>query len=113
MTAGEARAMGQGDVLVTVVTPERAPLALFGEEASAAVAEELRWGGVAVRTGVVAHVDGGLVLEPGGERLDVQRVVAVPRIVGPALDGLPADEEGFILAGGDARVAGTEQTWAA
>src|SRR4029453_17586346 len=36
MTAGEARAMGQDDVRIIVVTPEHAPLSLFGEEASAA-----------------------------------------------------------------------------
>src|SRR5215203_346602 len=37
MTAGEAEEMGRSDVQVTVVTPERTPLALFGEEAGAAV----------------------------------------------------------------------------
>src|SRR4051794_5757828 len=51
MTAGEARAMGQEDVSVTVVTPERAALSLFGEEPSAAGARGLRWGGVGLRTG--------------------------------------------------------------
>ena len=65
-------------------------------------------------TGAVARGGGGgLVLEPSGDRLDVQRVFAVPRIVGPALDGLAADEEGFIVAGDDGRVEGTERTWAA
>ena len=83
--------MGQDDVSITVVTPEHAPLWLFGDEASEAVAEELRWAGVALHTGVVARKDGdGLVLEPSGERLDVQRVFSVPRIVGPAIDGSPS-----------------------
>ncbi len=115
MTAGEARAMGQSDVEVTVVTPEREPLTLFGEQATAAVAEELEAAGVALRAGVVARAadGGGLRLEPGGERLDVQRVLAIPRIVGPAIDGLPCDEEGFVLVGDDGRVQGTERTWAA
>jgi sulfide:quinone oxidoreductase len=114
MTAGEAKAMGHDDVAVTVVTPERTPLALFGEQAGAAVEEELAAAGVAVRTGVAAKVaDGELVLEPGGERLDVQRTFAVPRLTGPAIPGLPADEEGFILAGDDGRVQGCERTWAA
>jgi sulfide:quinone oxidoreductase len=115
MTAGEARAMGQSDVSVTVVTPERIPLTLFGEQAGEALAEELRSAGVDLRTGAVARQaeGGGLVLEPGGERLDVQRAFAIPRIVGPALDGLACDEEGFILAGEDGRVQGTERTWAA
>ena len=114
MTAGEARAMGHDDVTVTVVTPERTPLSLFGDEAGAAVAEELQAAGVDLRTGVVATIEGdGLVLEPGGERLEAQRVFAVPRLVGPAVDGLPEDEEGFILTGDDGRVQGSERIWAA
>jgi sulfide:quinone oxidoreductase len=114
MTAGEAREMGHNDVVVTVVTPERTPLSLFGEEAGTAVAEELRWAGVDVRTGVVARPDdGGLVLEPGGERLEVQRVLAVPRILGPGTEGVPVDEEGFIRTDDDGLVEGCERTWAA
>ena len=114
MTAGEAREMGHADFQVTVVTPEHTPLSLFGDQASEAVAEELRWAGVDVRTGAVAQsVSGGLRLEPTGERLDVQRVFAVPRILGPAIDGVPADDEGFIRAGDDALVEGHERTWAA
>jgi sulfide:quinone oxidoreductase len=114
MTAGEARAMGQDDVEVTVVTPEHEPISLFGEEASAAIADELRSAGVGLKTGVVARVErGGLALEPVGEHLDVQRVFAVPRLLGPDLDGLPADDEGFILADNTARVDGCERTWAA
>jgi sulfide:quinone oxidoreductase len=114
MTAGEAREMGQDDVSITVVTPEHTPLSLFGEQASDALAGELRWAGVDVRTGVVARKEGdGLVLEPSGERLDVQRVFAVPRLVGPAIDGLALDDEGFIVADDEARVEGAERTWAA
>ena len=114
MTAGEVRAMGQDDVRITVVTPEHAPLSLFGDEASAAVADELRLAGVDLRTGVVARrSQGGLLLEPGDELLDVQRMYAVPRLLGPALEGLPHDEEGFILAGDDSLVQGATRTWAA
>jgi sulfide:quinone oxidoreductase len=114
MTAGEAREMGQDDLRVTVVTPERAPLSLFGEEIGEAVAEELRWAGVELRTGVVARRDAGsLILEPTGDRLEVQRVYAVPRIVGAGIDGLPADEEGFVAVDDDGLVDGCERTWAA
>jgi len=114
MTAGEAREMGQDDVQVTVVTPEQTPLALFGEEAGEAVAEELRWAGVDLRAGVVARkAPSGLLLEPEGEQLDVQRVYAVPRLLGPDLEGVPSDEEGFILADDDGLVEGCERTWAA
>ena len=103
MTAGEAKAMGQDDVQVTVVTPEREPLTLFGERAAAAVAEELRWAGVDLVTDTVAR--DGVV--------DAQRVFAVPRIVGPALPGLESDEEGFIVTRDDGRVRGARHTWAA
>ena len=114
MTAGQAKGMGHDDVTVTVVTPERRALSLFGDEASEAVAEELRKAGVELKTGAVARRDGSaLVLEPSGERLDTQRVFAIPRLLGPGLEGLPADEEGFIVAGDDARVEGCERTWAA
>ena len=114
MTAGEARAMGQDDVVVTVVTPEHAPLSLFGEEASAAVAEELADAGIELKTGVVGRVEpGGLALEPGGEHLVTQRVFAVPRVLGPGLEGLPSDDERFILADDTAQVDGCERTWAA
>ena len=73
MTVGEAREMGQEDVHVIVVTPEHAPLSLFGEDASRAVAEELQWAGIELRTGTVVQ---------NASELDVQRVFAVPRIVG-------------------------------
>jgi sulfide:quinone oxidoreductase len=103
MTVGEAREMGQ-DVKVAIVTPERAPLALFGPEASTAVGEELRWAGIELELGVVVQ---------NASELDYQRVFAVPRIVGPIVDGLAMDDEGFIVAGDDGLVAGCERTWAA
>jgi sulfide:quinone oxidoreductase len=114
MTAGEAREMGQDDVKVTIVTPEHEPLSLFGEPAARALADELRWAGIDVITGVVARGGGdGVRLEPGGDRLDVQRLFAVPRLLGPALEGLAADEEGFVVTGDDGRVEGAERIWAA
>lgn len=103
MTVGEAREMGQ-DVRVAVVTPERAPLSLFGAQASAAAGEELRWAGIELETGVVVQ---------NASEVDYQRVFAVPRIVGPVIDGLAMDEEGFVVAGDDGLVEGCERTWAA
>ncbi len=114
MTAGEAKEMGQEDVQITVVTPEHSPLSLFGEVAGRAVADELKAAGVALRTGVVARrAEHGLTLEPRGGRLDVERVFAVPRVLGPAIKGVPGDEEGFVLADDHALVEGCERTWAA
>ena len=107
--------MGHDDVEVTVVTPERAPLSLFGDEASEAVAEELRNAGVELETGAVARRDGdGLVLEPGGERLDVQRVFAVPRHPRPgARRARRPTRKASSSPATTARVEGCERTWAA
>ena len=114
MTAGEAAAMGQDDVEVTIVTPEHAPLSLFGDEVSAAIAEELEAAGVRLRTGVVGAMAGKtLTLQPGGEQLDAQRVFSVPRLLGPAIQGLPADDEGFVRVDDMGRVLGADRTWAA
>jgi sulfide:quinone oxidoreductase len=114
LTAGEARALGHDDVRITVVTPERSALSLFGPEAGEIVAGELDRAGVQLITGAVARrAKDGLVLEPSGDHLDVQRVVAVPRLLGPAIEGLAADDEGFLLTGEDGRVRGAERTWAA
>ena len=102
MTAREAGGMAPGDVAISVVTPEERPLALFGEAASAALAEELDRAGVRLVTGAA-----------GDAQVDAQRTIAVPRVIGPALEGLPADEEGFARTGEDGRVEGLERTWAA
>ena len=114
MTARETRSMGRDDVEITLITPESAPLALFGRAASGALADELAAAGIRVRTGVIARGDGGnLVLEPSGEPFAADRIFAIPRLVGPRIAGVPADDAGFVIAGDDARVDGCERTWAA
>jgi sulfide:quinone oxidoreductase len=111
MTAWEARGMG-ADVGVTIYTPEDAPLALFGAAASRALSAELDEVGVRVVTGVSAE-DGDRGLLVGGRPLESQRSVALPRAVGPALPGLPADDSGFIPADRYGRVTGAGGVWVA
>ena len=102
MTAWEARGMG-ADVDVTIYTPEDAPLALFGTAASEALRAELDEVGVRIVTGArVEDAERGLVV--GGRPLASQRAVSLPRAVGPALPGLPADDSGFIPADGHGKV---------
>jgi sulfide:quinone oxidoreductase len=118
MTAHDARGMGADDVTVTVVTPEARPLAVFGDRASAALGEELERAGVRLVAGTVADprpaAGGTEVARPdGGEPIVAQRTVAIPRVLGPALEGLPSDDEGFVLVDDDGRVRGHERTWAA
>ena len=84
LTAREVFSMGIDGLHVTVVSPEEAPLALFGPAASHAVAELLSQAGITFRGGVHASVeDADLRLRPGDEVLTGHRVVTVPVLEGP------------------------------
>lgn len=109
LTRRQATSMGV-DPEITVVTPEAAPLAVFGRAASAKVAELLDEAGIEVRTGVHASVgpSGRIGLEPGEEALEPQRVVALPLIDGPRIAGLPHDQDGFVPIDEFARVLDVE-----
>ncbi|HET6690352.1 MAG TPA: FAD-dependent oxidoreductase, partial [Miltoncostaeaceae bacterium] len=89
MTAWQAWGMGHEDVNVTVYTHEDAPLGLFGTRATAALRHDLEEAGVEAETGVFVAEDpqapGHLILHPGERMLDAERVVALPRAVGPRL----------------------------
>ena len=102
---------------ITIVTPEVAPLAVFGPRASAAVKDELRAAGIGFHGCAYADVEKGnaatVVLHPGMRRIDVDRVVALPRLVGRAPDGVPADSGGFLPVDEHGRVRGTDGIWAA
>ena len=56
---------------------------------------------------------GRLVLHPGERTLDAERVVALPRAVGPGLPGLPANARGFIPTDLHGRVPDVDAVWAA
>lgn len=92
---------------IRVVTAEERPLAAFAGAAGDRVLRTLARAGVFVRAGaaVRAFQWGRLELEDG-EALPADRVVALPRLDGPAIEGLPCDEDGFVLCGPEGRVAG-------
>ena len=102
MTAWDARDMGQDDVEITVVTPEPAPLAMFGEQASDSLRRDLEEAGVIVHTRVGA-----------GESLPGRRAIALPRAAARPIAGLPCDERGFVRADAHGRVPGLDGVWAA
>lgn len=103
------------DVHLVIVTPEPDPLIVFGRLASDAVSSLLATRGVEVRTSVRAQEgpDGAIVLGPSGERLDAGAVVALPELLGPAIPGLPADQQGFLPIDEHARVQGLDGIYAA
>jgi hypothetical protein len=71
--------------------------------------------GIAVETAVHAHQESvsEIVLTPGGRRIAVADVIALPAMAGPAIDGLPGDEGGFIPIDGHARIVGVDDVDAA
>lgn len=114
MLAGRAYETGQSPRLV-LVTPEEAPLALFGQEASRAVAARLADAGVDVRTGVHGDVSrrGTVELHPGADVVAVDRIVSLPRAEGPAIAGLSHDAQGFLTIDRHGRVEGADGVYAA
>jgi sulfide:quinone oxidoreductase len=107
--------LGIGDLELLLVTPETAPLALFGRLASDAVTELLRARGIRVLTGAYAREGqrGELVLSPSHEVLEAAAVIALPLLDGPRVRGLPWDEDGFIRVDDRLRVEGVDDVYAA
>ncbi len=103
------------DVELTLVTAEQSPLALFGEEVSHDVERLLASAGIAVKCRADAEMPrcNALRLHPSGELLEVDRVVTVPVLDGPAIAGLPHDAAGFLPVDAHGRVAGAPGVYAA
>ncbi len=88
---------GEIDVELTIITAETGPLAVFGDAVSAAVTEILQRAAIAIIAGAeVTESAGELILRPGGQSLRFDRVLALPRLRGPGIEGLPADADGFL-----------------
>jgi sulfide:quinone oxidoreductase len=114
MTAGRAYD-ADVDVEITIVTSEESPLAIFGASASAAVAERLASAGIRSVNSSYVEVprSGEVVINPGDEHLDVDRVIALPELCGPGLRGIPLGERGFVPVDQHCRVRGVEHIYAA
>ena len=114
MTMSRAYEMGM-KLSATVVTPEDAPLGLFGLGASQGVAELLREAGIETIASAYAEVPrwDTVIVNPGERRLEVDRVIALPELYGPAVRGLPAAEHGFIPVDVHGQVRGVERVYAA
>jgi sulfide:quinone oxidoreductase len=102
------------DVEIGLVTPEEAPLRLFGPEASDAVRDLLEERGIALHARAYpAEARDGELLLAGGGIIPADRVVALPRLQGPRIAGLPQTFEGFVPVDEHGRVAGLENVYAA
>jgi len=114
MTATHVAERGLDGVRLTLVTPEQQPLELFGMAASQTVRELLDERGIELHVSryPVRFEDGQLSLVPD-ETLFAERVVSLPSVLGPQLDGLPADADGFIPVDLHGLVQGEQDVYAA
>ena len=99
---------------LTVVTPEEAPLQVFGNEVSAKLSQLLSDRGIAVRTGAhISKFDQGRLSIAPGEDLEADAVVSLPRMEGREIDGVEHDRNGFIGVDAHCRVPGMKNVFAA
>jgi sulfide:quinone oxidoreductase len=103
------------DVKLTIVTPERAPLGIFGRRACGVVDHLLHEAGIALLTATSVHEvrNGAALTHDGDTVVRAARVVALARLVGPAIPGLPVDSDGFVQVDDHGRVRDTPGVWAA
>jgi sulfide:quinone oxidoreductase len=84
-------------VEIVLATPEDRPLGLFGSAASEAVARLLDARGIGLETATVARSwEDGVLRLAGGATLAADAVVALPRLEGQRIPGLPQDRSGFV-----------------
>ncbi|HEY7622452.1 MAG TPA: FAD-dependent oxidoreductase [Solirubrobacteraceae bacterium] len=113
MSAADLRSRG-ADTTVALVTPEQTPLAAFGASASESTAAEIADREIELITGadpVVAR-DGALELRDG-RHIEAECVIALPRLFGRRIEGIPHDAEDFIVVDEHCRVVGLSHVYAA
>jgi sulfide:quinone oxidoreductase len=105
----------QTDLSVTVLTPERSPLAIFGNDVSLALSRLLAERKIEVVTSACCEVTAArtIQIDQSGRSLQADRIIALPELRGPAIIGLPSDNNGFIPIDAYAAILGVEHVWAA
>jgi sulfide:quinone oxidoreductase len=105
----------QTELSITVLTPEPTPLASFGPRVSLALARLLADRKIDLLTSAHCEIPqtNTILIQPGDRSLEVDRIVALPELRGPAIIGVPSDHHGFIPTDRYAAVTGMTRVWAA
>jgi len=99
---------------VSIVTSEPRALAALGSAAADAVSALLAARGVSLLAGAAPIAfEAGLLRIEDGRTVEADRVIALPRLAGPAIPGLPADDEGFLPIDEHGQVVGAQAVYAA
>jgi pyruvate/2-oxoglutarate dehydrogenase complex dihydrolipoamide dehydrogenase (E3) component len=104
------------DVQTTIIQPDPSPLDLLGDRAVSAIGAELDRAGIAVvpaeEIGIERDHRTGVVLHPSGQRLEVDRVLAMPILRGRAIRGIPEDKYRLVPIDAFCHVADLDRVWA-
>jgi sulfide:quinone oxidoreductase len=110
MTA-ERGSDSSADLEVSLITAEAEPLPAFGGVVSAGVRDILETARVRLFTSSEVEVKSNkeLTVRPSGTVLHPDSIIAMPRMSGPGIGGIPGGgRDGFIPVGPDCSVPGTE-----
>jgi sulfide:quinone oxidoreductase len=114
LTAASLRRARLEGVELTVVTPEAAPLRLYGRRSSRDVEDALERAGISLVSDAtpLEFGDGELRLAPKGA-LEADCVVALPHLQVGAIEGVPQTNDGFVTVDAYAAIRGLEHEYAA
>jgi len=99
---------------ITVVTPERAPVEIFGPRAARQTSALLAERRIDLVTGArpIGFGAGRLRVDPG-EDIEADAAITLPRLEGRRIGGIPHDGDGFVPVDELGRVVGLENVYAA
>jgi sulfide:quinone oxidoreductase len=114
LAESELSKAGVDDASLVVVTPEDAPLHLFGRRASERVSELLAERDIEVISGATPiKYDSGLLTVSPGAAVDADVVLSLPRLEGRQIGGVPHDLNGFVAVDDHGRIRGLRHAFAA
>jgi sulfide:quinone oxidoreductase len=107
-------AAGISKAHITVVTPEAEPLEIFGRRVTRVISALLFERRIEVITGArPVEFEAGRLRIAGGEDVEADAVLTLPRMEGRRIGGIPCDDDGFVAVDEYGRVAGLERVYAA
>ena len=114
LAESELSKQGVEDASLVVVTPEEAPLHIFGRAVSERMSELLAERGIEVltRSMPINFEDGHLSLSPRAT-VEADAVLSLPRMEGRRIGGVPHDLGGFVPVDDHCRVHGMPNAYAA
>jgi sulfide:quinone oxidoreductase len=105
---------GSGKAHVTVVTPESTPLELFGRRVTCEMSALLSERRIEVITAArPIEFEAGRLRVAGGDDVEADAALTLPRMEGRRIGGIPHDDDGFISVDEHGGVIGLERVYAA